>query len=202
MKVITLYAAQTNAKDLDQVVEVLLSGGVIIYPTDTLYAFGCDATQPKAVERLCALKGINPDKHNLSVVCADMSHLSQYARVSDGLFKMMKRLLPGAFTFLLPTTGKLPKPFKGKKTVGFRIPDHPITHAIVSQLGVPILSTSLPYPSDEPEYVTDPELIYETFAKRVDLIVDAGIGESIPSTVVDCTVEDEVTIVRQGKGVL
>ena len=196
-----LYPENPNPKDLEKIVETLRAGGTIIYPTDTLYGIGCDALNVKAVEKICEIKGINPQKSNLSIICDDMSHLSEYARVSTPDFKLMRRNLPGPFTFILPTTSSLPKIYKNRKTVGIRIPDNNIIREIVAMLGNPVMTTSIRDDNDEVEYTTDPELIHEKWSERVDIVIDGGFGGIQGSTVVDCT-GDEPEIVRQGKGIL
>jgi tRNA threonylcarbamoyl adenosine modification protein (Sua5/YciO/YrdC/YwlC family) len=198
---IKIYPDNPNSREIDKVVSVLSDGGTIIYPTDTLYAIGCDALNVRAVEKICALKGINPQKSNLSIICSDLSSISEYAKVDTPTFKLMKRNLPGPFTFILPTTSSLPKIYKNKKTVGIRVPDNNIVREIVSQLGNPILSTSVSQGDDEIEYLTDPELIHEKWSSVADIVIDGGPGGIEPSTVVDCT-GDEPIIIRQGKGIL
>jgi tRNA threonylcarbamoyl adenosine modification protein (Sua5/YciO/YrdC/YwlC family) len=180
---------------------VLSDGGTIIYPTDTLYAIGCDALNVRAVEKICALKGINPQKSNLSIICSDLSSISEYAKVDTPTFKLMKRNLPGPFTFILPTTSSLPKIYKNKKTVGIRVPDSNIVRQLAERLGNPILSTSVKKGDDEIEYLTDPELIHEKWSAIADIVIDGGYGGIEPSTIVDCTGEEPV-IIRQGKGIL
>jgi tRNA threonylcarbamoyl adenosine modification protein (Sua5/YciO/YrdC/YwlC family) len=198
---IKIYPDNPNPREIDKVVSVLSDGGTIIYPTDTLYAIGCDALNVRAVEKICALKGINPQKSNLSIVCSDLSSISEYAKVDTPTFKLMKRNLPGPFTFILPTTSSLPKIYKNKKTVGIRVPDNNIVREMVYQLGNPILSTSVSQGDDEIEYLTDPELIHEKWSSVADIVIDGGPGGIEPSTVVDCT-GDEPIIIRQGKGIL
>ena len=176
-------------------------GGIVIYPTDTLYGIGCDALNVRAVEKICALKGINPQKSNLSIICNDLSAVSEYAKISTPMFKLMKRNLPGPFTFILPTTSSLPKIYKNKKTVGIRVPANNIIREIVAQLGNPVLSTSLKSEDEEMEYSTNPELIHEKWGEIADLVIDGGIGGTEGSTVVDCT-SDEPVIVRQSRGEL
>jgi tRNA threonylcarbamoyl adenosine modification protein (Sua5/YciO/YrdC/YwlC family) len=201
MSLLKLYGTNTNRKDLDRVVEILRGGGIIIYPTDTVYAIGCDALNVRAVERICRIKGINPLKSNLSIICHDLSNISEYARVSNQVFKLMKRHLPGPFTFILNVTSNLPKIYKNRKEVGIRVPANGIALAIVEALGNPLLSTSVRNKDDFMEYSTDPELIDEEYGAIVDLVVDGGFGGLEPSTVVDCT-GDEIEIIRQGKGEL
>ena len=197
-----LYDKETNPKDLYEVLRILNDGGLIIYPTDTMYAIGCHALKERAIERICRLKGVDPRKCNLSIICYDLSDISEYARVDNATFKLMKRNLPGPFTFILPAGSRLPKVYKNRKEVGIRVPDHPLIREICRQLEAPILTTTLPLDEGEDvEYVTTPELIDEKFGNRVDLILDGGIGGVEPSTVVRCT-EERFEIVREGKGVL
>lgn len=196
-----LYDKDTNIRDVLKVVKVLRDGGLIIYPTDTVYAIGCDAMNVRAVERICAIKGVNPAKHNLSIVCPDLSGVAEYAKVSNAAFRLMKSCLPGPFTFILPTGGRLPKIFKNKREVGVRVPDSNIVRSIVTELGNPLLSMSLHDDDEVVEYSTDPELIDEKYGNVVDLVVDGGYGGIVPSTVIDCSSE-EFAIIRQGKGEL
>lgn len=198
---IKLYNENPNPRDIERIVSVLRDGGIIIYPTDTLYGIGCDALNVRAVERICDIKGINPQKSNLSIICNDLSDISQYAKVDTPMFKLMKRNLPGPFTFILPTTSSLPKIYKNRKTVGIRVPDNNIIREIVAALGNPVLSTSVKDENDEIEYTTTPELIHEKWTDIADVVIDGGFGGIEPSTVVDCT-GHEPEIVRQGKGVL
>lgn len=197
-----IYPENPNPKELDKVVNVLRDGGLIIYPTDTVYAIGCDALNVRAVEKICRMKNINPQKSNLSIICYDLSNLSEYAKVSNAAFKLMRKNLPGAFTFILPTSSELPKIYKNRKEVGIRVPDNNIVRQLVKELGNPILTTSIHDEDDDIlEYATDPELIFEKYQKEVDVVIDGGYGNLIPSTVVDCTTDD-FEIVRQGKGEL
>lgn len=196
---VKLYETNTNPKDIEKVVKVLQDGGLVIYPTDTVYAMGCDALNVRAVERICKLKGINPSKSNLSIICYDLSNISEYAKVDNTTFKLMKKNLPGPFTFLLKTTSSLPRIYKDKKMVGIRIPDNDIIREIARILGNPILTTSIKGDDEVIEYLTDPELINEKYENTVDLIVDGGYGGIDGSTIVDCT-DSEPTITRQGKG--
>lgn len=200
---IRLYEQNPDPKRVRQVVDVLRNGGIIIYPTDTVYGMGCDITNQRAVERICKIKGINPKKHNFSFVCADLSNIAQYTRViTKPVFKMMKKAFPGPFTFILEASSLVPKILhSNKKTVGIRVPDHSIPKAIVEELGQPILSTSI-YDEDEViEYSTDPELIFEKYQHLVDLVIDGGYGQNVASTILDCT-GDEVEVIRQGLGQL
>jgi len=196
-----LYEKNTNRKDLDRAVEVLRNGGIVVYPTDTVYALGCDALNVRAVERICKIKGINPQKSNLSIICHDLSNISEYARVSNTVFKLMKRNLPGPFTFILNATNSLPKIYKNRKEVGIRVPANDITLSLVEALGNPLLTTSVRDRDNILEYSTDPELIDEEYGDTVDLVIDGGFGGLEPSTIVDCTGED-IEIIRQGKGEL
>ena len=199
-KFIKLYEENPNPKDLKEIVKILKNGGLIIYPSDTVYALGCDITNTKALERVAQIKGVKLAKANFSFVCEDLSNLSDYVKQIDTkTFKILKRALPGPYTFILPGNNNLPSVFKKKKEVGIRVPDNEITRAIVRELGNPIISTSI-YDEDEViEYTTDPELIFEKWQNRVDVIVDGGYGGNIPSTVIDLT-GDEPILIREGKG--
>jgi tRNA threonylcarbamoyl adenosine modification protein (Sua5/YciO/YrdC/YwlC family) len=185
---------------LKQIAECLLDGGVIIYPTDTIYGIGCDISQPKAVERICRIKNVDPQKAQLSFICKDLSHLSDYTKSIDTpLYRMLKEHLPGPFTFILPASKQVPKILQSKKsTIGLRVPDNKICQALGDALGHPLLSASLP--GDMVEEYTDPEVIFEKFKHLVDFVIDGGIGGMEPSTVVDCTT-DEWVVLRQGLGV-
>ncbi|MGB5943210.1 MAG: L-threonylcarbamoyladenylate synthase [Leeuwenhoekiella sp.] len=201
-ELIRIYEENPSPKEIKKVVEVLRDGGVIIYPTDTVYGLGCDITNNRALERVAQLKGVKLDKANFSFICQDLSNLSDYVRqIDSGTFKLLKRALPGPYTFILPGNNNLPNVFKKKKTVGIRIPDNAITKAIVSGLGNPIVSTSIHDEDEVIEYTTDPELIYEKWHKLVDLIVDGGYGGNIASTVIDLT-SGEPVLLREGKGEL
>jgi tRNA threonylcarbamoyl adenosine modification protein (Sua5/YciO/YrdC/YwlC family) len=185
---------------LKQIAECLLDGGVIIYPTDTIYGIGCDISQPKAVERICRIKNVDPQKAQLSFICKDLSHLSDYTKSIDTpLYRMLKEHLPGPFTFILPASKQVPKILQSKKsTIGLRVPDNKICLALGDALGHPLLSASLP--GDMVEEYTDPEVIFEKFKHVVDFVLDGGIGGMEPSTIVDCTT-DEWVVLRQGLGV-
>jgi tRNA threonylcarbamoyl adenosine modification protein (Sua5/YciO/YrdC/YwlC family) len=200
---IRLYNENPNPREIRQIVEVLRNNGVIIYPTDTVYGMGCDITNQKAVEKVARLKGVKIEKANFSFICSDLSHLSDYTKpISNPVFKLMKKNLPGPFTFILEANNNVPKYFKGKKkTVGIRVPENNIIHDIIYELGNPILSTSIHDEDEILEYTTDPELIHEKYGELVDLVIDGGYGELVPSTVVDCT-KDEIEIIREGKGIL
>ena len=199
MRRLKIYEENPSATEIGKAVEVLREGGIVIYPTDTIYALGCDALNVRAVERICRIKGINPQKVNLSIICRELSWVSEYAKLNNLYFKLLKRNLPGAFTFILPTSSSLPKIYKNRKTVEVRIPDHAITLALVEALGNPLLTTSVSVDDEEPEYGTDPELIAERYESVADLIIDGGEGGTIPSTTVDCT-GDEPVVLREGKG--
>lgn len=200
--ILKLYNKDNNPNDIQRIVGILNDGGIIIYPTDTMYAIGCHALKERPIERICKLKKLDPRKHNLSIICYDLSNISEYARVSNATFKLMKRNLPGPFTFILNADSRLPKIFRNRKEVGIRVPDNSIIREICRSLDAPILTTTLPYDEKEDiEYVTDPELIDEKFGSEVDLVIDGGIGGIEPSTVIDCC-DDEPEIIRQGKGIL
>ena len=195
---IKIYPQNPNIREIDKVVDCLRDGGLVIYPTDTVYAIGCDALNVRAVEKICQL---NPQKSNLSIICYDLSNLSEYAKVSNAAFKLMKKNLPGAFTFILPTSSELPKIYKNRKEVGIRVPDNNIIRTLVQELGNPILTMSVREEDELIEYSTDPELIAEKYEDRVDIVIDGGYGGVEASTVVDCTTDD-FEIIRQGKGEL
>lgn len=198
-----IYPDNPEQRKIITVVDVLKQGGIIIYPTDTVYGLGCDIYNHKAVEKIARIKGINLAKANFSFICYDLSHLSDFTKqIDNNVYKLMKKNLPGAFTFILPANNKVPKIFKSKKkTVGIRIPDNNIAREIVNQLGNPIMTTSI-YDEDEIiEYTTDPELIYEKYKNLVDVVIDGGYGNNEASTVVDCTGE-EIEVIRQGVGEL
>jgi tRNA threonylcarbamoyl adenosine modification protein (Sua5/YciO/YrdC/YwlC family) len=199
--IIRIHPENPQGRLIKQIADCLRNGGVIIYPTDTVYGLGCDIFQPKAVERICRIKGIDPEKANLSFVCSDLSDLSKYARsISTPQYRFIKQHIPGPFTFILPASKEVPKILKSKKdTIGLRVPDHKITHAIAAELGHPLLSSSLP--GEMVEEFTDPELILKKFEKLVDLIVDGGIGGTEYSTVIDMT-DDVPVVIRQGLGVV
>ena len=198
--ILKLYDKNNNPDDLQRIVDTLEEGGIIIYPTDTMYAIGCHALKERPIERICKLKNIDPRKHNLSIICYDLSNISEYARVSNATFKLMKHTLPGPFTFILNADSRLPKIFRNRKEVGIRVPDNNIIREICRMLNAPILTTTLPLKEGEDiEYVTDPELIDEKFGDKVDWVIDGGIGGIEPSTVINCC-GDEPEVVRQGKG--
>jgi tRNA threonylcarbamoyl adenosine modification protein (Sua5/YciO/YrdC/YwlC family) len=199
---IQIHPETPGQRQILKVVEILKKGGVIIYPTDTVYGLGCDIFNAKAVERIARIKGVNPEKANFSFICHDLSHLSDFVRNLDNpTFKLMRNYLPGPFTFILEASSKVPKIFKNKKkTVGIRIPKHNIPLEIVKELGNPLLTTSIHDIDKIIEYTTDPELIHENFINLVDLVIDGGYGNNIPSTIIDCT-GDHPVVVRNGLGV-
>lgn len=190
-----------EGRKIKQVAETLSKGGVIIYPTDTVYGLGCDIFNPKAVERICRLRGLKPEKAMLSFICKDISQIAEYAfQIDNDVFKALKRNLPGPFTFVLKSNNQVPKLFKNRKrSIGVRIPDNNIAQGIVQELGRPILSLSLKSDDEILEYFTDPIDIYDDFKKLVDIVIDGGVGANVPSTVVDC-MSDDMFIIRQGAG--
>ncbi len=195
-----IYDKNNSAELIDSVVQVLLKGGVIIYPTDTMYAMGCSIQSQQAVNRICEIRQIKPSKNRFSFICADLSAISNFAKVSDFAFKILKRYLPGAYTFVLPASSKVPSILvQSKKTVGIRIPDYAPILEIVQQLGHPILTSSLPTDGLDVEDYTDPSLIAEQYGNQVDLILDGGNGGLIPSTVIDLQ-DDLIEIIREGAG--
>ena len=198
---VRLFEDNPNEREVRKIAELLRAVGVLIYPTHTIYAIGCDIHHVKAVQRVCALRGVKPEKANFSMVCRDLSNIATYAKVSNEVFRVMKQYLPGPYTFVLPATSKLPNALMNRrKTIGIRVPDNFIVHALVEELGGPMLTASVKAEDDEiSEYITDPELIHERYGKQVDLVIDGGYGKNVPSTVVDCT-GDEITLVRQGLG--
>ncbi len=201
MKILKMYTSNINDRFMDEVIETLRDGGIVIYPTDTLYAIGCDALKNNAIERICKIKGINPQRTNLSIVCSDISQASQYARIDNKAFQLLRENLPGAFTFILPAASTLPKVFKGRKTVGIRVPDNVIACEIAARLGNPVLTTSIEW-DDDPEDGCNPQAIAMKYEDVVDIVIDGGNGELTPSTIVDCTDSAAPEIVREGKGVL
>ena len=193
-----------HPKDIQFIVDCLKNDGVIIYPTDTVYSMGCDITRPKAIEKLCRLKNIKPEKANFSFVCSDLSQLSNYARpIPNSLFRIMKKALPGPYTFILEANNNVPKLLKqNKKTVGIRVPNNTICKTIITELGNPIITTSLHNPNDEIlDYFADPEAIHNEYQKKVDIVIDGGFGNLYPSTVIDCS-QDELVVLREGLGSL
>ena len=199
---IRIYNDNPNPKEINKVVKILKDGGLIIYPTDTVYGLGCDFTNTKALEKIAKIKGVKLEKANFSFICNDLSHLSDYVKQIDtATFKILKRTLPGPYTFILPGSKSLPKVFKNKTTVGIRIPDNNICQAIVKALGNPIITTSIHDDDDVLEYTTDPELIFEKWQHLVDAVVNGGYGDNYASTVIDLT-SDEPEVIREGKGSL
>src|ERR1035437_2942384 len=200
---IRIYNENPNPKHIRQVVDLLEAGGIIIYPTDTVYAMGCDILATKSIEKIARLKGMNPKNPDLSLIFHDMSQLSEYTVIRDNaIFKLLKKKLRGPFTFIVQANNQIPKMFKNKKkTVGIRIPDNNISLDLVRELGRPIITTSIHDPDEVIEYTTDPELIYEKYQDITDIVIDGGFGKNEASTIVDCTGE-EIEIVRQGLGVL
>lgn len=197
---IKLYNENPNEKDISRVVEVLHRGGLIIYPTDTVYGLGCDITNTKALEKIARIKGVKLEKANFSFVCSDLKNLSDYVKQIDtSTFKLLKRTLPGPYTFIMQGNNNLPKDFKKKKTVGIRVPDNLIARTIVEKLGNPIVSTSIYDEDDVIEYTTDPELIFEKWQNKVDLVIDGGYGDNVASTVIDLS-GDAPKVLREGKG--
>jgi len=199
---VKIYKKDTDMREIEKAVDILRNGGVIVYPTDTVYGIGCDVMNMKAVGRVARIKNISIEESNFSFICSDLSHLSDYCRpISNQVFKLMKRYLPGPFTFILNANNNVPRYFKGKKkTIGIRVPDHPIVTELVRILGNPILSTSVHDEDDIVEYTTNPELIYEKLGNYVDLVLDCDAGGIVPSTVIDCT-GDYPVLIRQGKGI-
>ena len=197
---IKLYNENPNEKEIAKIVEVLRNGGLIIYPTDTVYGLGCDITNTKALEKIARIKGVKLEKANFSFVCSDLKNLSDYVKqIDSSTFKLLKRALPGAYTFIMQGNTNLPKDFKKKKTVGIRVPDNLIARTIVERLGNPIVSTSIYDEDDVIEYTTDPELIFEKWQNLVDIVIDGGYGDNTASTVIDLS-GDEPVVIREGKG--
>jgi tRNA threonylcarbamoyl adenosine modification protein (Sua5/YciO/YrdC/YwlC family) len=199
---IKIYPDNPNEKEIARVVKILKEGGLIIYPTDTVYGLGCDITNSKALERIAKIKGIKLEKANFSFVCHDLSNISDYVKQIDtSTFKILKRALPGPYTFILPGNNNLPKEFKKKTTVGIRVPDNTIALEIVKMLGNPIVSTSIHDDDDVIEYTTDPELIFEKWQNLVDVVIDGGYGDNVGSTIIDLS-GYEPEVIREGKGSL
>lgn len=199
-ELIKIYNKNPNPKEISKVVKVLKNGGLIIYPTDTVYGLGCDISNNRALEKIAKLKGVKLDKAKFSFICYDLSNLSEYIKhINTPTYKILKRALPGPYTFILNGNNNLPKVFKKKKTVGIRIPNNDIVREIVKELGNPIVTTSIRDEDDVIEYTTDPELIFEKWASKVDLVIDGGYGDNQASTIIDLTT-DNIQIVREGKG--
>jgi tRNA threonylcarbamoyl adenosine modification protein (Sua5/YciO/YrdC/YwlC family) len=198
-----IYPDNPSEKQIRIVTECLNDGGVIIFPTDTIYAMGCDIYKPRAIDRVAQIKGIKKQKANFSFICHDLSQLSDFTKpISNEVFKLMKSSLPGPFTFILNANTNVPKIFQSKKkTVGIRVPDNNVPLHIIRELGNPVMSTSIHDEDEIIEYTTDPELIYEKYGKLVDIVIDSGYGDNTPSTIVDCT-GGEIVVVREGKGII
>jgi tRNA threonylcarbamoyl adenosine modification protein (Sua5/YciO/YrdC/YwlC family) len=198
-----LFPENIDMRKMKQIVDVLRKGGLVIYPTDTVYGLGCDIYNKEAVEKICRIKNIKPDKINFSFICYDLSHISDYTlNLDTPTFKLMKRCLPGPFTFILKANNNIPKLFKNnKRTIGIRVPDNNIARTIVKELGNPIITTSIHHEDDVIDYITDPNAIYERYENIVDIVIDGGIGGYHPSTIIDCTGEEHF-IVREGLGKL
>ncbi|MCQ2284796.1 MAG: threonylcarbamoyl-AMP synthase, partial [Bacteroidales bacterium] len=196
-----IYPENPSQRAIDQVVKCLQDGGIIIYPTDTIYGIGCDIFKPKSVERITEILGDKKKKDAMTFICSDLSHISDYTKpIPNNIFKAMKKVLPGPYTFILEANNSVPKLLQSKKkTVGIRVPDNNIILEIVRQLGHPILSTSVKDDDEVVEYTTDPELIHERYGDMVDIVIDGGYGDNIPSTVLDCT-NDDIAVIREGKG--
>ena len=200
MRILKMYPTSINEKYVDTLVSALRDGAVIIYPTDTLYALACDALNNKAIEKICKIKGLDPNRNTLSIVCSDISQASEYVRIDNHAFKMLKKYLPGPFTFILPAATTLPKVFKGRKTVGLRVPNNSIATAMASSLGNPLMSTSVLIDEDEPYESAMPESLAMKYEDMADYIIDAGDGGIVPSTVVDITDSTSPEVLREGKG--
>jgi tRNA threonylcarbamoyl adenosine modification protein (Sua5/YciO/YrdC/YwlC family) len=196
-----IYPGNPDPREIKKVVDCLKSGGLIIYPTDTVYGIGCDVNNKKAMEKLCRIKGIDIKKHKLAFICYDLSHIADFTKhLATATYKLMKKTLPGPYTFILEANNSIPKLFKNsKKEIGIRIPNNNIPREIVKELGNPIVTTSVKDEDMVIEYSTDPELIYEHFGKLVDIVIDGGYGEAVPSTIIDCT-QNNPEIIRKGKG--
>lgn len=200
MKHLQFYNGSINSRHIDDAVRILRDGGVVIYPTDTVYALGCDALNNRAIERLCRLKGINPEKQLLSIICSSLSQAADYAKIDNRAFRLLKESLPGPFTFILPASNTLPKVFKGRKSVGLRIPDNEIARALAEALGNPILSTSVEIDIENPEEACSPDCLAIKYQHDADLLIDSGEGTIALSTVIDCLDSSAPEIVRQGIG--
>jgi tRNA threonylcarbamoyl adenosine modification protein (Sua5/YciO/YrdC/YwlC family) len=199
---IKLYEENPNPRDVKRAIDIVRDGGLIIYPSDTVYALGCDITNNRALEKVANIKNVKLAKANFSFVCEDLSNLSDYVKqIDSATFKILKRALPGPYTFILPGNNNLPTVFKKKKEVGIRVPDNNITRALIRELGNPIISTSIKDEDEVIEYTTDPELIYEKWMNIVDVVIDGGYGDNVPSTVIDLT-KGEPVLIREGKGSL
>ncbi len=197
MKTLKIPHGQLSERQLDELCRDLSDGAIMIWPTDTLYAVACDALNPKAIERVCDLKKINPNKTNLSIICASISQAAEYARINDKIFKLLRDNTPGPYTFICPAASLLPRAFKGRKLVGVRISENPLNAAVVERLGHPVLTTSIEF--EDPDYAISPSLISEAYNDKVDIMIEAKAGDTEPSTVIDCTGAEPV-VVREGKG--
>ena len=201
-ELVEVFPDNPDDRVIDKIVNCLKNGGVIIYPTDTVYSMGCDSSNVKAVERLCKLKNIKPSQNKFSIVCSDLRDISTYAKVSNEAFRLMKRLLPGPFTFIMPSTGDLPKILQpNRKTIGIRVPDHKVPNLIIQKLGHPIITTSVKDDIDDiVEYPNEIEVLFDQNQHKVDVIIDAGWCGVIPSTVVDATESSNIHVIREGLG--
>lgn len=200
---LNIHPDNPDPRKMALVVDVLKKGGIVIYPTDTVYAMGCDLNNSKAIEKLAQIKGLKPEKADFSIICSDLSHLSDYCKpMANPIFKLMKQVLPGPFTFILNANNNIPKIFKNnKKTIGIRVPNHSIPVELVQRLGHPLVTTSIKADDEIEEYITDPELIYERYQKIADIVIDGGFGNNEASTIIDCT-QDSPEIIRQGIGIV
>lgn len=201
MSILKFYDGSVNTRHIDSMVEALRCGDIVIYPTDSLYALGCDALNQRAIERLCRLKGLNPDKNLLSIVCADISQAAEYARIDNRAFRILRQYLPGPYTFILPASTRLPKVFKGRKTVGVRIPGNEVATALAAALGSPLLTASVNPPAEDPDSIADPDALALAYDKDVVFVADGGLGHTEPSTIVDLIDSSTPSIVRLGLGV-
>lgn len=198
--ILTMYESNPNESYLELALKTLRDGGIIIYPTDTLYALGCDCLNSSAIEKICRIKGINPQKTHLSIICADISMAADYARIDNRAFRIIREYTPGPFTFLLPASSSLPKQFKGRRTVGVRIPDNRIARALAEGLGRPLLTTSVDIDSDDEFAHTMPDSIAMRYADSADIVIDAGEGRSVQSAIVDITDSSNPEVIREGPG--
>ena len=204
MKTFRIYPSSVNSRFISEVADAMRDGNLIIYPTDTIYAIGCDATNQSAIERLCRIKNISPQKNTLSIICSDISQASEYARIDNRAYAVLRQYTPGPFTFILPASTTLPKAFKGRRQVGLRIPDNPIPRALAEELGHPIMTTSIPTESLSENEITSPDEISIRYESRpeIGLLIDGGEGNTIPSTIVDLTDSSNPEIIRQGAGTI
>ena len=201
MQYIKLYEENPNPREVEKIIKILENGGNIIYPTDSVYAMGCNALNARAIEKIYKYRGISAEKAHLSIMCYDLSNISEYARVDNNQFKILKKNLPGPFTFILEASNRLPKLYKHRKTVGIRIPDNNIVRTLIKELNAPLLTTSIKDEDEVIEYTTDPELIFERYQNEVDAVINGGYGQNNPTTIVDLT-SGEPEIIRQGIGQL